>query len=173
MNLFTVEKRKDIFNRQLKLFINNLESESKNIVEYFNLNTSNNLTIEINPGNGYLNLKIVYNNNNYVFYFDNFPQKLSKYISEYNDCYIEIKLRIKASKNFPFYPEIWELDNINYRGRFPINIKKYYKYIIEKHNANSKSIEYDNVCIYLEKKFLLFLGKINYFEYFDPLLNLI
>jgi len=172
--IINMDQSKKIFKRQLNLLIKNLGS--KNISEYFDLNK--NLNIELYPKNDYCNIKISYKNNNYIFYFPSFPKKLSEYISEFNNCYIEINFKIGISKSlrrpqrFPFKPLIWKLDNIKHRGHFQINLKKYYEYVINLHKEdlmNSNSI----CSLYLEKDILLFIKKINHFEYFDPLSNII
>ena len=151
-----------IFNRRLKRFKLKLKLEDKTISEYFNLDP--NIIIDIHPNisqNLYL-LNIKYNNFGDIFLFPNLPYELNNSIAKFNDVHIHLKIQVRVAESYPFTEPIWSLLNVKSNI---YNIEKYYQFMIDEFNNLLKESWAPYICC--EKEILLFLTRINNFDYFS------
>jgi hypothetical protein len=124
-------------NRMIKsaaYFFNDIKNTT--IKQYFGIKDDN-LTIKLyHPqiDTFLLEFKYFKSINTNVVNFRNLPDEISKKINSYLYDYINVIFKIKYKDRF--YPPISTLFSLEYNILKPyINIKKYYKYLINKHNG--------------------------------------
>ena len=152
------------------------------IEDYFEVNSNPNthLKFRVMQCHNEVLIAIKYSKKNMLYKFD-LPLELNSLIASYTDDYIIIKIRISYGKDYPFKPPIWSLFNVDTNIHNPIlDLKQYYKYIIDLQNDQYQSFivanfvnnnymytKYDqwSPAITIEHEILSFITRINHFEY--------
>jgi hypothetical protein len=151
-----------LFEKRYNKFNNKLLNVSIN--KYFGIKDSN-LNFVLNKKN---NEKILYFN---VFYlkpqkytnFKNVPKEISDIIYSYLNDYVNIKIEIIYTEDYPFHYPIWNLLHFSCNINTPLNLNDIFNYIINCHN-NQHIIDWSPATD-IEKDILDFIRKINIFEY--------
>ena len=91
------------------------------------------------------------------------PFEINCIIHSYLCIKMEINILIIYPLEYPFYRPIWELINVNHNFKTPLNLNKYYKYLIDKHNHKHK--QYWTPAITIASNILEFIQQINHIEY--------
>jgi hypothetical protein len=84
-------------------------------------------------------------------------------IATYATDIINIKIKINHYDDYPFKFPVWNLTTLLYNIKYPLNLRDYYKYIIDNHNNRYKTDW--SPAIGVEKDILEFISKINHFDY--------
>ena len=91
------------------------------------------------------------------------PINIISIIASYSYSFISIETRIYFPNNYPFDPPIWRLVNVKTNINTSIDLRSYYKYIVNNHNKQYK--KYYSPAISIDIDLLDFIQKINHFEY--------
>ena len=100
-------------------------------------------------------------NPNYII--ANFPKEINTIINKYTKCELLLKFRLLFHDTYPYKPATWSLIGIENNFNNNINLENYYNELVEGHNSHLNNSW--SAAIYIEKDILLFLTKINHFEY--------
>jgi len=152
-----------IVDKRFDRFIKALENSS--IEKYFGIttkpNTSLKFTIE-KKEDDQVTLEIKFKKK-YVFEFQQLPKEINDIIRSYAIETIVIHTNIFYGIGYPFSRPVWSLINVLENINISIDVKEYYKYIVEKHNNQYK--HYWSPAMDIEKDILEFIQKINHFDY--------
>ena len=121
------------FNRQLEKFRTSLRNQS--IIDYFNIKSENvEDYIHILPNNDYCIITINYYNPGTYFEFPNLPLEINEYIYHFTRTKINIEVKVEPPDDYPFYPPIWSLLNVECITSYHINMREHLEYLISIHN---------------------------------------
>jgi len=90
------------------------------------------------------------------------PFEINCIIHSYLYNKIEIKILIIYPLEYPFCSPMWCLISTKHNIKTTLNINRYYKYLIQKHNHKYK--KYGSHAIGIDKDILEFIQQINHFE---------
>lgn len=161
-------------NLQANEFLQRRFYRMKNIIDemplekYYGLQSNNNekITISLLPLDDVNDELIVLINftKKPIAYNFNLPIEIIRDIASYDDHYIQLKIKIKYPNMYPFEPPVWSLLDVKSKINTHIGLKEYYEYIIDNHNNQNSG--WWSSAINIEKDLLLFLTRINHFEWF-------
>lgn len=91
------------------------------------------------------------------------PFEINCIIHSYLCIKMEINILIIYPLEYPFVRPIWGLINVKHNFKTLLNLNKYYKYLIDKHNH--KHLQYWSPAISIDNNILEFIQQINHIEY--------
>lgn len=108
-------------------------------------------------------LSILYYSYNEFLKIKELPFEISCIIHSYLYNKMEINILITYPLEYPFVRPIWSLINVKHNFKTLLNLNKYYKYLIDKHNH--KHLQYWSPAISIDRNILEFIQQINHIEY--------
>lgn len=137
--------------------------------KYYGLETNSNEKItfsvlSVNTEEKEIILTISFTQTPSIYNFENLPLEVIRDITSYNYHFVHLKIKIKFPDGYPFIAPVWNLLEIRNKLNTHVNVKEYYEYIIENHNRQNSNNW--TPITYIEKDILMFLLRINHFEYF-------
>lgn len=172
---------KKLFNKQCKK-IENILFKYKTFEKYLNIQNNDNEQLRITIGKPKqskgdyiltinLNILFIRKINIHMILLNKIMKKNNiatdlffRITNTYLPSKIDMNIKICFEKEWPFYPPHWELYSIktNIKPQ-QIELKNYYKYVIQNHN-NMNGF-YWTPAISIEKDIIEFIQKINHFEF--------
>ena len=112
-----------------------------------------------------ITLHIQFSKNENIYNFNNLPIEIIRQIQEYGNHFIDMKIDIYFSNQYPFVQPLWCLKKIKHNIKLeqPLSIKEYYSNIINNHNNQNKKCW--SAATKIETDIVEFIRKINHFEY--------
>ena len=150
--------------------INRIISNYKSLENYYK--TSNlffNLVINNEKPIPELEFIVNFKSKQLCYNFPKLPINIISIIASYSYSFISIETRIYFPNNYPFDPPIWRLVNVKTNINTSIDLRSYYKYIVNNHNEiykYKKKNKYNySPAITIDADLLYFIQRINHFEY--------